>query len=240
RLKLLYWGTTVAMTPALILVIGAAIWKIPFELLPRWLGYPALLMLLFFPITLAYVIVVQRAMDVRVVIRQGLQYGFAKGGIFALQFVAIAIVIGTAFALTTRSNLPGKMIVIALAVTALFSIPRFGERLRTWTDRRFFREAYNADQVLNELSDHVRSFVEIDPLIQTVAVRISDTLHIPRVAVLLSNGGPFRPAYALGYGSDPEVVFRPTNGTIKVLEKHREPARVYFNDPDSWLYRDPE
>ena len=65
-----------------------------------------------FPLTLAYIIVVQRAMDVRVVVRQGLQYGLATTGIRALQFVAIAIVIATAFALGSNSNRTGKMVVI--------------------------------------------------------------------------------------------------------------------------------
>jgi sigma-B regulation protein RsbU (phosphoserine phosphatase) len=241
RLSLLYWGTTTAMTP--LLILGVVDWirgKGAPEIFPEWLVSIAVLMLLIFPLTLAYVIVVQRAMDVRVVVRQGLQYGLAKSGILVLQFVAIAIVIGTALALASKSNLPEKMIVIGLAVTALFSIPRFGERLRTWTDRRFFREAYNAEQILSELSDQVRSMVETRSLIETVATRIADTLHIPNVAVLLGGSEPFRPAYALGFGQPLDVAFPPGAGTIKILRTQKEPARVYFDDPGSWLYRDPE
>jgi sigma-B regulation protein RsbU (phosphoserine phosphatase) len=197
-------------------------------------------MLMIFPLTLAYVIVVQRAMDVRVVLRQSLQYGLARSGIRIFQFVAIAVVVGTAFALAGNSNRVGKMVVIAVAITVGLGIPRLGERLRTWTDRRFFREAYNAEQVLSELSDQVRGMVETRPLIETVATRIADTLHIPHVAVLLSNGGQYRSAYALGYDTPPDVVFPLGAGALRVLQKQKEPARVYFDDPDSWLYRDPE
>jgi DNA-binding beta-propeller fold protein YncE len=46
-------------------------------------------MLLLFPLTLAYVIVVQKAMDVRVVLRQGLQYALARNGVRTLQVLAI-------------------------------------------------------------------------------------------------------------------------------------------------------
>ncbi len=92
-------------------------------------------------------------------------------------------------------------------------------QLRTWTDRRFFREAYNAEQVLNELSDQVHSMMETRPLIEMVAARISETLHVPRVAVLLGAGGSFSPAHALGYGSAPDVAFLANNGTLRVLEK---------------------
>lgn len=240
RLRLLYWGATVAMTPILLItVIAATIKRVAFEILPRWLTYPALVLLLLFPLTLAYVIVVQRAMDVRVVIRQGVQYGLARTGSRILQMIAIAIVIATAFALASNSNRPGKLIVIGIAITVGLTIPRMGLRLQQWIDRRFFREAYNTDQVLSELSDHVRGMVETKPLIETVAASISNTLHIPRVAVLLSGGGAYQPAYALGYSALPDVVFPPGAGAIKTLQSSREPTRVYFDDPDSWLYRDP-
>ena len=241
RLQLLYWGTTVGTLPLFILTVTAEIrGKSLYDIYPSWLIGIALALMLIFPLTLAYVIVVQRAMDVRVVVRQGLQYGLAKTGIRVLQYIAIAVVLATAIALASKSNRLEKMIVITLAVTVGFSIPRVGERLRTWTDRRFFREAYDAEQVLSDLSDQVRSMVETRPLIETVAARISDTLHIPHVAVLLGGGGLYRPAYALGYGAAPDVVFAAGTGTVKVLQEQKDPARVYFDDPDSWLYREPD
>lgn len=240
RLRLLYWGATISMTPALFLAIGAAIRKTSLEFLPKWLEYPVLSMLLLFPLTLAYVIVVQRAMDVRVVLRQGLQYALAKNGIRVIQFVVTGLVVIGAFLLVTQANRgePAKLIAIAVGVIAIFTIRREGEKLRRWTDRRFFREAYDTEQVLSDLSDHVRSIIETRPLIETVAGRISETLHIPRVAVLLGAGSSYRPAYALGFGAVPDVSFPPTAGTIKLLQNEKEPERVYFDDPDSWLYRE--
>jgi sigma-B regulation protein RsbU (phosphoserine phosphatase) len=240
RLRLLYWGTTVAMTLALAVALTAAVLRRPFELFPDWIKYPALFMLVLFPLTLAYVIVVQRAMDVRVVLRQGLQYGLAKSGIRVLQVIAIIIVVWTGLRMLRQgSGNPEMIVVIALGLFAIFSIGRAAVKLLTWTDRRFFREAYDAEQVLSELSDHVRSIVETRPLIETVAGRISETLHIPHIAVLLGGSGPYRPAYALGYGTPPDVMFPPAAGTVKLLEKQKEPARVYLDDPESWLYRDP-
>jgi len=242
RLQLLYWGTTISMTPMLIVTLLGAILKKPFtDIFPNWLIAFALFMLLLFPLTLAYVIVVQRAMDVRVVIRQGLQYGLAKNGIRALQVLATVIVTFAALALLQQStdNRTRKLAVIGVGVLAIFSIRRGAEKIGGWIDRRFFREAYNADHLLSELSDQVRSIVETRPLIETVANRIAETLHIPQVAVLLAGGAGYLPAYALGYASPPEVAFRGAAGTVRILRTQREPARVYFDDPDSWLYRDP-
>jgi sigma-B regulation protein RsbU (phosphoserine phosphatase) len=237
RLRLLGWGTSIAMTPALLLTIAVVLTgRTDF---PDWLGTIVSVLFALFPLTLAYVIVVQRAMDVRVVIRQGLQYALAQNGMRVLQAAAILLVTLTAFALLQNRERPQKLIVIALGLAAIFVIRRLGEQTGAWIDRRFFREAYDAEQVLSELSDSVRSMVEVRSMIETVADCISRTLHISQVAVLLG-GGPYRPAYALGYGELPDVAFPAGAGTVKLLKQQKEPARVYLDDPHSWLYREPE
>jgi sigma-B regulation protein RsbU (phosphoserine phosphatase) len=242
RLRLLYWGATAAFLPLLVVSLFSEYrGKSMYDILPEWLIAAVFILTTLFPLTLAYVIVVQRAMDVRVALRQGLQYGLAKNGILALQGLAALVVVLTALPILTKSEgSPAKTAVAAIGLLLIFTIRRAADRLRTWTDRRFFREAYNAEQVLSELSDQVRGIVEIRPLIETVAARISQTLHVPRIAVLLGGGGSFRPAFALGYGSAPDVGFPANDGAMKALEKQREPARVYLGDPNSWLYRDPE
>jgi sigma-B regulation protein RsbU (phosphoserine phosphatase) len=239
RLRLLCWGATIALSPTL-LVSAAAGLKGSFDF-PEWLILISGVMFLLFPLTLAYVVVVQRAMDVRVVFRQGLQYAAAKNGIRTLQVLAMLLVTVTALALIGQNrNRPQKMIVIGLGLLAIFTIRRMTEKIGTWIDRRFFREAYDAEQVLAELSDGVRGMVDARSLIETVAERISETLHIPRVAVLLGGAGPYRAVYAVGYGAAPDITFSPGAGTVKVLQRQKEPARVYFDDPNSWLYREPE
>lgn len=242
RLRLLYWGATVAMTPTLVFTVYAALRHVAFEVLPQWLTYPGLVLLLLFPLTLAYVIVVQRAMDVRVVIRQGLQYGLTTTGIRILQIAVTALIVISAVNLAQShgSGLMRDAVLSIVVIGLLLTIRRGADRLRTWTDRRFFREAYNAEQVLSELSDHVRSMVETKPLLETVTTRIADTLHIHNVAVLLGGSEAYRPAYALGYASLPDVAFPSNVGTTKVLEAEGEPTRIYLDDPDSWLYRNSE
>ena len=65
---------------------------------------------------------------------------------------------------------------------------RFADRLRRWVDRRFFREAYEADAILSDLAIKVRTIVETRPLLETVATRIAESLHVPRIAILLDDG----------------------------------------------------
>ena len=240
RLRILLVGSTIAWTPALIPTIYAAIRGMSVaEVLPQWVIVVLVLPLVLFPLTLAYVIVVQKAMDVGVAVRQGLQYALARNGTRVMQSILVVLVIAAAINLTSDATRKGpqKAAVIALGVIAVFTIRRVGDRLRAWIDRRFFREAYDTEQVLTELSDEVRSMVEPKSLLETVASRISQTLHVPRVAVLLA-GETYQPAYAMGYGDLSDITFPPSAGTVQVLRRQKEPARVYLENQDSWLYRE--
>src|SRR5580658_7441360 len=187
RLRLLYTGSSISMTPACILFVTQNIKGGELQqIFPEWFVLSALSLMLLFPITLAYVIVVHRAMDVRVVIRQGLQYAFATGGIRVLQIILTAAILitGVTYARSRHLSLANEISTIALLLVAVLWLRKGADRLRKWTDRRFFRDAYNAEQILEALSDEVRSIVEKRPLLERVATRIAESLHIPRVAVL--------------------------------------------------------
>lgn len=242
RIRLIYWGSTVAFTPALIVTLASSVRKLPaLDLFPQWVVIAALSLLALFPLVLAYAIVVQRAMDVRVAVRQGLQYALARNGIRVLQVLAVGVVVAAGLSINNGSaaTKAEKAIAAAAAIAAVLLIRRFGDRLRDWTDRRFFREAYDTDRVLSDLSDQVRSMVEPRPLIQLVAERLSQTLHVPRVAVLLSADGTFQPAFATGFPSIPNVSFPSASPAMRLLATEPEPARVYLDDQDSWINREP-
>jgi sigma-B regulation protein RsbU (phosphoserine phosphatase) len=243
RVRLLFAGAVVSLAPVLSLNIAAHVLGVNAEqYFPHWLNIASWLMFFLFPVTLAYVVMVHRAMDVRVVVRQGLQYAVARGGIRALR-LAIAVVLGAAiFSLIAHVGNTSlvKYVIIALGVAVWFGLRRLLESLRAWIDRHFFRDAYNAEQLLSELSEKVRSIIETQPLLATVAGRISESLHVPRVAVLTDGNGPYQPTYALGYDPIPSVLFAEDAATVRQLRDAKEPARVYFDDPNSWLYKTPE
>ena len=243
RLQLLYWGATVALVPLFVISVTSLIrGKSMYDIFPDWVVGIGLIFTTLFPLTMAYVIVVQRAMDVRVVLRQGLKYALAKNGIRVLQVILVLNLAYLVWRLVSdqSASLALKGVAVVAGVAAIWRISRRTDKLRNWIDRRFFREAYNAELVLSELGDQVRGMVETEPLLETVSRRISETLHIPQVAVLLAGKGGYRPAFALGYDGPLKVAFPPDKGTAKLLLHHKEPARVYFDDPGSWLYRDPE
>ena len=240
RLRMLLVGAEVSLGPIFILVIWSLLQgKNPLEGVPYWLILPTLLILFLFPLTLAHLIVVQRAMDVSVVIRQGVRYAFAKGGVLVLSFLILnAIVFLMIWEIKKETTSPVEIsVILFVGISLIFAIGRLGKWLISWTDRYFFREAVDTEQVLTDLSENVRTMVETKPLIETVAQTISQSLHVPRVAFLLSENGFYRPAHALGYPAAPSVAFPATAQTVERLKRRKQPITVYLDDQDGWVER---
>ncbi len=145
-----------------------------------------------------------------------------------------------AFAVVNHFGLGiASLATIVAAVAIWMASRRILQALGAWVDRRFFREAYNAEQLLVELSDQVRSIIEPGPLLATVAERISQSLHVPKIAVLTDASTFYEPAYAIGFEHVLETTFGRDAATVQKLCESREPARVYLDDPNSWVYRTP-
>lgn len=222
RLRLMMIGTCVAMAPSffiIILRIASGRSGSFGDFVPFWFAILALLLMMLFPLTMAYVIVVQRAMDVRVVVRQGLQYAFAQGGIRVLQFLML-LGIGVTVWWTINNYGVNTATQFAFIVGGIALLPLADlavRRLRVVIDRKFFREAYDAERILTDLSDEVRTMVETKPLLETVAGKISRSLHVPQVSLLLKEDDKFVPAYSLGFDTEPKVALGGESKTMRKL-----------------------
>ncbi|MBS1827692.1 MAG: SpoIIE family protein phosphatase [Acidobacteria bacterium] len=237
RAGLLNVGSHLSMTPTFILVLRSIFTGSEmFGDGPGGFNIVALLMHAIFPITLAYIVVVHRAMDVRVVLRTGLQYALARRGLVVIEFLVLSAAIAYAVLAVDPSETPTERFVQILpAIVVVVALMPLSKRLREWVDRRFFREAYNAEQILSELSEEVRSIPETSSLLETVGQRISECLHVPQIAVLLRSDGMFRPAYAMGFGDTPDASFAENSPLVARLQ---QPVSVYVDDPDSWVHHD--
>ena len=239
RLRLLLYGAGVALTPMLGLLIAMPITKKSLETLPAPIVVPALLALAVFPISLAYVILVEKAIDARVAVRQGLRYAATRGAIRVLVAIGMVAALWNAWLLVNDpdANRPRKLQAIAIGMVAAVLLPRGAQRLFSWTDRRFFREAYDVERVLTELSEEVRTILETDRLLDTVLERIGSTLHVERIAVYLRDGSRFLPGRSRGYAQLPDVVVEPAVHALAEFAASGRAIRVHHDDPASPLRR---
>ncbi len=247
RLRILYAGTSIGLTPFFVLAMISLYRKTDIgQDMPQWIVLTAVGILFLFPMALAYVVVVQRAMDLKILVRQGTKYAFAQRSVIILQ-VLLSIWLGFAlvhFFQSPAGHRRNVDIVRIFGIMAFVFSFRFilSKRLQQRIDQRFFREAYSTEQLLSELSEEARNFTEVTPLLNTITQRIGETLHIERIAVFLRSGDSYRLQLATGVPASPMMAFGPgslslaaTSATITTLVRGRGPANVYRDDPSSWL-----
>ena len=227
RVKLLQWGCQVALIPFSLVFFYGLIFK---HQLPQHTAVlvVALLAMILLPITLAYVIVVERALDVRVVVRQGVQYALARGGIRVIQVCLAVVVMYLAVRLPDARSVsaPVRYAIIGLGIVLVIRLRDLSDRIRRWLDRRFFREAYDAERILGDLSEQVRAILDTGELLQTVSRKIAESLHVERIAVMLPDGGLFRPALATGYAAPLRLHLSGSGPTVTRLRNARGPLAV--------------
>ncbi|HUZ04638.1 MAG TPA: hypothetical protein VMU62_04725, partial [Acidobacteriaceae bacterium] len=170
----------------------------------HWVGITVAIIFLSFPFTLAYVVVVQRAMDVRILLRMGTKYALARATLTVVRTgVLTGLIVLLIAALRSPSLTARSAVEIAvLAGLLLLLRSRFTKNLSSWLDRRFFREAYNSEQLLAELSHRVRKYNESGPMLEMVLKSLAETLHIDKIAVLLRGGKSFQLQQAVGIPMD--------------------------------------
>jgi len=204
-----------------------------------WVAYLGAFLFLTAPLTLAYVILVQRAMDVSVLIRQGTRYAMARATLWIVQLVLVGIVTyRLLLPLLTQKSIPREQLwplgVFLLLIFFLRVI--VNKQSRSWLDRMFFREAYDSELILSDLSYEVRRYTESEPLLQTVSRRIGETLHVNRIAMLIRDGKSFKlcPAPVITLAGDTGLTLAAHSSTIRNLSNTRRPALLYNHDPDPW------
>ena len=204
------------------------------------------ILILSFPFSLAYVVVVQRALDVRILVRMGTRYALARASIVILEIaVALFIVLRFLLPLFTRHSdvavaVPFTILVVAGLIKLFASRDSLSHKLQQWLDRKFFREAYNAEIVLSELSEQARGFTETGPLIETISRRIAEVLHVKQVSVFLRQTGMrggtvYQLQQSVGILPSTPIQFHESSSTIRNLARSNRPATLYRENPDGWF-----
>ena len=237
RLAVVAAGSLLGLGPVLVLLVTSTLSDKPImDLAPSWALLTVTVLFTFFPLSLAYTVIVQRALDLRIILRQGTRYAFARGTLWVLQAIVFVFL---GFRLFHFAHVSGRVAYliapVVFVVVVWFLRLRIARPLSLWIDRRFFREAYSVDQVLVELSEQARSFRETEPLLRTITERISQTLHVERIAFLLRRDNRFQLQYAQGIPGAPDVSLAENSSTIRALTIDRSPKQVYREHPDPWL-----
>jgi hypothetical protein len=92
RLRLLCTGSVIGLGSMLVVWGVSPRFGIADPTGIQWLGYLSAVLMLFFPLSLAYIVIVQRAMDIRILVRLGTKYALARTTLAIFQLVVAALI----------------------------------------------------------------------------------------------------------------------------------------------------
>jgi sigma-B regulation protein RsbU (phosphoserine phosphatase) len=192
--RLVFWGTVVALVPNLV-VVGA--FTITGTREPDWLGPIRAAFAFLLPLSLAYAVVKHRVLDVPVLLRRGARYLLVQRG-FTIVLTLASIAATLAFSWWLVPTLAPVVDVTrpaGIAVGAAFGTlllwsgssihRRIGERI----DRAFFRQAYDARTILQDLANRAATITERAELATLLHRHVSDALLPSALAVYLRERG---------------------------------------------------
>ena len=141
----------------------------------------AFIAMLAIPASIATAVWKEQLFDIRVLVRRGLQYLFARSGAphasRASDCVAGALDLLESQPHRRSDAHSGLGLAEHRLIGAIAAALHWRRRLQTWLDRRFFREDYQQEQVLVHLIDEVRQRESLAEIAQLVSARIDSVLH---------------------------------------------------------------
>lgn len=211
KMRVVVAGSIAGFLP-FFLVIGIAILFNRVGAQLQWAIIVAICCFPLFPLSFAYAIVRHQVIPVRLILRRGVRYLLVSRGFIIIQAVVVFALLS--FLLTgsrlafvdsfgERADIVLTMAATAVAIGALTIV---NQRVLPLIDRKFFREAYDAQQLLSDLAMEMRKVANVRQLLELAVNKIQDALHIENVTAFLRDrpSGDYRCAltsYLSGEGA---------------------------------------
>jgi eukaryotic-like serine/threonine-protein kinase len=191
------------------------------------------------PASFAYAILRHRLFDIRLIVRQGLQYALAR------RFVdALIPILGTllfADVLIHRAQpladiLQSRWWWFTLIGAALFLVRSRRERWLRSVDRRFFRDRYDAERLLRSIADQITRASNLEAIVPSMMQQIDEALHPAFVSVLryVPADASFAAVAAAPIHEQPWSTLPASLAVIGVLSVLRKPLALSLGDT-AWV-----
>jgi sigma-B regulation protein RsbU (phosphoserine phosphatase) len=255
KMRVVVAGSVAGTLPPLLLIGASALFDLPNSnpTLLHWLFWIVLMCTPVFPLSFAYAIVRHQVIPVRLMLRRGVRYVFVSQGSIVLEmvavFVALIFLLYSFLTYLQPTNvlvigvISGVVSIVVWEITGLLHRHVIAPAI----DRRFFRQAYNAQQVLSDLGSALRSMTDIQEMASLACSKIQDALHTENVRIFFpeSENGRYYCAASSEFleqanqAGDDERGLRFPHDSIAVdrLLLSASPLAVDFQDPRGWAQR---
>ena len=237
RLIILWTGMLLSCGPLSGLIVAGLIeQRDPFTVLPLWALVPCVLCFDLLPCTLAYVVVVRRAMALPVLVRQSLHSLLSSKGIAVFRFTVL-IVGFTALLLRMAEGGSNESLfhyalscaIITLALEMLLTVSSMSH-----VERSFIRGELGAsEQVVKMIVS--TNFASIGDLMEKLEGAIASTFKPTSVIALTRSNDSYVPYLPLH--RDHSAASLPLQSELRTsLIRACAPRIVYFEDRNSWVH----
>jgi signal transduction histidine kinase len=140
------------------------------------------LLVIFFPLSIAYAIVKHKLFDVEVIIQKTMLYGALTGvvvGFFAL------LVLGFNIAFAKHGGWKNPAFFLILSAFLVLALNPLRSRIQSILDNAFFRKRYDYNKTISDLSDAMASILNIGEIANKIIKTIAETMFINSVSLLL-------------------------------------------------------
>jgi len=190
KIRVILWGTLVGVVPALLL-LGASDF-LGFHA-PFLLGVAIVLLLWLFPLSFAYAVVKHRVLEIPVLLRRSARYLLVQRG-FTILLALVSVGATLAFALflarylqpVTRAAVPGGIALgAAFGTLLLWTGAQVHKGVGGRIDRAFFRNAYDARMILQDLAEKTRTATDRQELAALLEHHLTQALQPSSLVVYL-------------------------------------------------------
>ncbi len=197
RGRVVLWSVLLAVLPGFTLEAVAASTEAGIGTFPFWVWASAVIAVYLLPFFLAYAIVKHRVLEIPVLLRRSARYLLVQRGFLGL-LLALSVGVTLAFSLAiatyletrTRAAMPlGIVLGAAFGTLLLWAGSRVQRRVRERIDRAFFRSAYDARNILQDLAERTRAATDRRELLELMQQQVRDALMPRSLAVYVREPG---------------------------------------------------
>ncbi|HEX4948813.1 MAG TPA: SpoIIE family protein phosphatase [Blastocatellia bacterium] len=232
RLRVILVGSGLGMLNLLLMPLGEWLGlQSSFPNVWSWLDTALMFTLPMVPLSFAYAIIRHKVIPVSLIIRRGIRYVLVSRGAILIE-ASLAIVLAVLairfFSPTWNWWLSAVSAIVGIAAWKLedhlhrrFVAPAI--------DRRFFRQAYNAQQIMTELADSLRSTTNRAELLELGATKIQSALQTEHVTILLPDETTqqFTSVYTRSYnGNAPDIRLAHDAEAVQQLRDSNQPLEL--------------
>lgn len=191
RLRVVMAGSAAGlMNLLLIIVLEATGLQKTMETFWDWTEWLTLFTFPLIPLSFAYAIIRHQVIPISLIIRRSVRYLLVARGSVLLEFIIVTVMITVALTYIFSRLRPSGIVIglISAAVgIAAYKLETTLHRkfLAPIIDRKFFRQSYDAHQLIAELTHELRATASVPQLVEQVATKIQTALQTESVTILL-------------------------------------------------------